>query len=258
MKNVQIESLKINSMSTLKHYKLDSAIPPHGAYFHKTEARMLQLRKYHMISQGYVLPIPYLCQVYHLLNLKHLEQVHSLSLKGLKVNNVSQFEETKIGGIIKFQTTLAPSVNLLKIWRKTIVEAELTLHTPYTIELSIPIYSDRRIVVIFNMLPLGSNTHKLFIDIYSNLICPKPVLQIILHCASCLTLFEDLPYLDKLASKNLHSTIKFDRVSNNETMQLFKRFVDLYGSIMTQPQSTGAVELRPLITPSLSTAMQII
>jgi hypothetical protein len=63
---------------------------------------MLQLRKDHIISQAYILPIPYLCQIYHLLNIKHLETVHKFSLKGLRISNVSQIETTPIGGSIKF------------------------------------------------------------------------------------------------------------------------------------------------------------
>lgn len=248
--DAEAESLHVNSISTLKYYKLDSATPIHGAYLQQTEARMLQLKEYHIISQEYVLPVPYLCQVYHLLNLKHLEIVHGLSLNGLKVSNVNQFEATTIGGRIKFQTILNSSLNLLRIWRQPVVEVELTLHTPYTIELSIPIYRGRKITVIFNILPLGDNVHKLFIDIYSNLIFPKPILQIFLHCASCMTLFEDLPYLRRLADGNLHHLVKADKVSNHKTMQLFKRFVDLYGSSLEQSQPIGAVELRPLPAPS--------
>jgi hypothetical protein len=244
--NVESESLNAKSMSTLKYYKLSSQTPPHAVYLQQTEARMLQLEKYHMISQEYVLPIPYLCQIYHLLNLKHLELVHNLSLKGLKVGNVSKFEKTKIGGSVKFKTTLNRSLNILRMWRQPVVEAELTLHTPYTIELTVPIYRGRKIAIIFNILPLGDNIHKLFIDIYSDLGFPKPILQIFLHCASCLTLFEDLPYLRRLAKGNLHRRFRSCGFANRDTMQLFKRFVDLYGSSLEQPESIGAVELRPI------------
>jgi hypothetical protein len=203
-----------------------------------------------MISQSYILPIPYFYQIYHLLNLKHLEAFHSLSLRGLKISNVSQFEATAVGGSIKFQTTLDPSPNLLRIWRHPVIEVELVLHTPYTIELKIPLYKDRRIHIIFNVLPLGNDTHEFFIDIYSNLVFPKPILKIFLHLASCFTLFEDLPYLHKLANGNFHRLIHSAKVSNQETMQLFNRFVDLYGSFQDQSLSMGAIELRPLSIPS--------
>jgi hypothetical protein len=59
---------------------------------------------------------------------------------------------------------------------------------------------------------------------------PKPLLQLILHFASCLTLFEDLPYLRALADKNIGRLFKSSRASNHETALLFKRFVELYGS----------------------------
>lgn len=250
IENLEIERQKFGEISTIKYYQLDSVTPPHEAYLRRAEARMFQLRQYHMISQSYILPIPFFCQIYHLLNLKHLESVHSLSLNGLKISNVSQYEDTAIGGSIKFQTTLDASLNLLRIWRHPVVEVELVLHTPYTIELKIPLYKDRKIHIIFNVLPLGKDVHELFIDIYSNLVFPKPILQILLHFASYLTLFEDMPYLRRLANGSFHRLIHAAKASNQETMQLFNRFVDLYGSIQEQSLSTGAIELHPLSIPS--------
>lgn len=195
-----------------------------------TQSRMVELKNYHMISQEYVFPFPYLCQIYHLLNLKHLEEVHSFSLSNLKIIKVSNFQPTKAGGAMKFQTVLDSPLNTLRIWRQPLVEVDLILHTPYTVELNIPAYNDKRIVVIFNVLPLNDTEHKLFIDIYSNLSWPKPILQILLHLASCLTVFEDLPYLRKLAEKNLDRIVRLSKVPSHDTMQLFKRFAELYGS----------------------------
>ncbi|MBW4554751.1 MAG: hypothetical protein KME59_02200 [Trichormus sp. ATA11-4-KO1] len=194
------------------------------------QANKLALKKRHMISQEYILPFPYLCQIYHLLNLKHLETVHGLSLNNLKILNISYFQPTSIGGIIKFQTILDSPVNPLRIWRQPIVEVDLILHTPYTIELSIPVYNNKRIIVIFQTFPLTEKEHQLFIDIYSDLDWPKPLLQIVLHFASCLTLFEDLPYLRKLAEVNVERLFKLSMFSNNANMLLFKRFVELYGT----------------------------
>jgi hypothetical protein len=249
--NFEIDSSNVKSMSTLKYYKLSSIAPPHPEYLRRTEARMFQLKQHHKISQEYVLPIPYLCQIYHLLNLKHLEQVHNVSLKGLKVGNVSKFEQTSGGGTVKFKTTLHQSLNILRMWRQPVVEAELTLHTPYTIELTIPIYKGHKITIIFNVLPLGDNIHKLFIDIYSDLKFPKPIMQVFLHCAACFTLFEDMPYLYKLANGNtMLRRVKVTQGTNRDTMQLFKRYIDLYGSSIEQPHSLGAVELRPLPSSS--------
>lgn len=239
------EYLSVEQISTLKHYTLSSNTPQHAAYRHQTETRMLQLEEYHLITQEYILPIPYLCQIYHLLNLKHLESVHGFSLNNLKVIDVSQFEATTIGGSLKFQTVLEASPNVLSLVRQPIVEVELTLHTPYTIELSIPVHHDKKIAVMFNILPLGHREHKLFIDIYSNLALPRPLLQIVLHIAAGLTVFEDLPYLHKLNKAKIHRSAQLGQ-ANHKTMQLFKRFVDLYGSSLEQPQVPGAVELRPI------------
>jgi len=243
--NLESESLT-TEVSTLKYYRLDSIVPPYEGYLYETEIRMHQLEKYHLISQAHILPIPYLCQIYYLLNLKHLESIHSFSLNGLKILNVSQFETTTIGGVIKFQTVLDSPLNLLRIWRQPVVEVELILHTPYTVELNIPIYGGKNITVMFNVLPLSHNEHKLFLDIYSNVAFPKMLLQFLLHLTSSLTLLEDMPYLRKLAEGNIHSDDKFAKGSDHKTMQLFKRFADLYGSSLEQPQSTGAVELRPI------------
>lgn len=194
-----------------------------------TASRMTEIQEYHMISQEYVFPFPYLCQIYHLLNLKHLEEVHHFSLSNLKIINVSSFQPTTIGGAMKFQTILESSFNTLRIWRQPLVEVDLILHTPYTVELNIPAYNNKRIIVIFNILPLNDAEHKLFIDIYSNLSWPKPILQAILHLAACLTVFEDLPYLHKLAERNLERIVQMSKVPSHDTMQLFKRFTELYG-----------------------------
>jgi hypothetical protein len=217
---VKAESRKAKSVNTIKYYKLDAITPPDEAYINHTEGRMLQLNKHHIISQSYVLPIPYLCQIYHLLNLKHLESVHSFSLNGLKIGSIGQLKKTVTGGSLIFETTLNPSFNMLKIWRKPDIEVELTLHTPYTVELNIPVYNGRNITIVFNVLPLGDNLHKLFIDIYSAIIFPKPILQILLHCAA---------YLQELTNGNLHRKVCTLAASNHETMQLIQRFIDLYG-----------------------------
>jgi hypothetical protein len=237
------EILQLGDVDTIKRYRSDANYSyQYEQYLHTTHARMLELQEQHMISQEYILPFPYVCQIYHLLNLKHLETIHGFSLNNLKVIKVSQFQPTIIGGILKFQTVADSPLNALRIWRPPIVEVELILHTPYTVELSIPVYGDKRITVIFNVLPLSANEHKLFIDIYSNLLWPKPLLQILLHFASCLTLFEDLPYLRKLAERKVHRLFNLSRASNHETMSLFRRFVDLYGSSIEPFQPIKAIE----------------
>ncbi|PMB51958.1 hypothetical protein CEN39_12435 [Fischerella thermalis CCMEE 5201] len=217
------EGVSSSEQTDLSHYRHDA--------LSTVRDRMLELQKQHMISQAYTLPFPYLCQIYHLLNLKHLETVHSFSLNNLKVVDVNYVQATNNGGVLKFQTILAVSgINILRIWRRPIVEVDLILHTPFTVELSIPVYNNKRIIVIFNALPLSSNAHKFFVDIYSDLEWPKPVMQIILHFASCLTLYEDLPYLRALAKRNIDRLFNLNRISKHETMWLFRRFVELYGS----------------------------
>lgn len=212
------------------------------AYLETAQLRMAELQDQHMIRQEYVLPFSYVCQIYHLLNLKHLESVHSFSLSNLRVIQVNHMQPTEIGGVIKFQTTLDSPFNALRIWRQPVVEVELTLHTPFTVELSIPVYNGKRMTVLFNAIPLNETQHKLFIDIYSDLKWYKPMLQLLLHAASCLTLFEDLPYLQKLAQRKIHRLVQLDRISNHETMWLFKRFAALYGSKVVPPQAIETVE----------------
>lgn len=206
-----------------------------------TQVRMGELQRFHLIRQEYILPFPYLAQIYHLLNLKHLEDIHSFSLNNLRVLKVSDFQNTSIGGVIKFETMLEPSLNALRIWRRPIVEVDLILHNLYTIELSIPVYANKRIIVLFNVFPLTPNEHKLFIDIYSDLGWFKPLLQLPLHIASCLTLFEDWSYLQALTDRNLHRIVSSGKVSKHETMQLFQRFAELYGAKMPHPEAVVAL-----------------
>lgn len=133
---------------------------PNQHYFYAALKRMFDLRNYHMIRQEYIFPFPYLCQIYHLLNLKHLEEVHSFSLNNLRIVKVSDFWTTDIGGAVKFQTRLESPINTLRIWRQPLVEVDLTLHTPYTVELNVPVYNDKRIIVMFNVIPLSETEHK--------------------------------------------------------------------------------------------------
>jgi hypothetical protein len=193
------------------------------------EARMTELRDYHLISQRYFFPFPYLCQIYHLLNLKHLENVHSFSLSNLEILKVSHFQSSEVGGMIRFQTILRSPLNILRLWRQPIVEVDLILHDPYTVELRIPIYREKQVTVLFNVIPLQNRGHELFIDVYSSLRRFKPLLKLVFHLASCLTVLEDLPYIRRLAERNLERLIERNKISNHETMQLFKRFTELYG-----------------------------
>lgn len=228
-------------------YATDISLIPHEINPGSAENRMLELRKLHMISQEYILPFSHLCQIYHLLNLKHLETVHSFSLSNLRVVSVTHFQPTAIGGIIKFQTMLDSAFNALRIWRQPTVEVILALHNPYTVELNIPVYGNKRIVVMFNVEPISNKEHRLFIDIYSNLNWPKPVLQLLLHLASCLTLFEDLPYLRKLAERNIDRLFNASMVSNHETAWLFRRFVELYGSARKSSQPMKRLESKDTV-----------
>lgn len=227
-----------DSVSRLQTCQESAIVPHHPTFVSAAQSRMLELQDHHLISQEYILPFPYECQIYHLLNLKHLESIHGFSLNNLRVISVNEIEPTAIGGRVKFQTMLDSPYNPLRIWRQPIVEVDLILHTPYTVELSIPVYNEKRITVIFNALPLSENEHKLFIDIYSDLGWPKPLMQILLHFASCLTLFEDLPYLRKLAERNVDRLVQAGKASKHETMWLFKRFADLYGSRLGSTRST--------------------
>lgn len=204
------------------------------------KGRMLELQNQHKISQEYILPFPYICQIYHLLNLKHLENVHNFSLNNLKVIDVNYIRATDIGGMVKFQTVLDSPVNALRIWRQPIVEAKLILHTPYTVELKIPVYNGKNIIVIFNALPLNPQEHKFFIDIYTDLEWSRPLLQILFHFAACLTLFEDLPYLRQLATINTERLFTSSINSERKTMWLFRRFVELYGSKLEHTKALKA------------------
>lgn len=230
------QNFDLNDVNSIESYVDQFSFCP-------TRVSDFDLKKRHIISQEYILRFPYVCQIYHLLNLKHLETIHKFSLNNLRIVQVSNIQSTSLGGIITFQTLLDSPVNILRIWRQPIVEVDLILHTPYTVELSIPVYRNKKITVMFYAYPITENDHHFLIDIYSDLEWPKPILQIILHIASCLTLIEDLPYLRKLAEINVGSIIKKNRMSNHETMWLFNRFVELHGSNVEMPKLKNS-ELR--------------
>jgi hypothetical protein len=246
--------LNWNLVETTADYQLDINAEQLELFKNIVANRMLQLQEQHMIRQEYILPYPHLCQIYHLLNLKHLETIHGFSLNNLRIVSVNNCQPTYSGGLIEFQTMLDSPTNILRIWRKPNVNVNLTLLTPYTVELSIPVYNEKRIIVLFNVLPLSQNRHKFYIDIYTNLEWPKPILQVILHLASSLTLWEDLPYLRKLAQRNVERLFNSNNYSdreactdaNHDTMWLYKRFVDLYGSSKVPAQL-------PLSVPEVST-----
>lgn len=220
---------------------LDSNLAQQETYLQAVETRMFELHEQHLISQEYILPFPYFCQIYHLLNLKHLETIHNFSLNNLKVISVNHWQPTEIGGTIKFQTILDSPLNALRIWRQPVVEAALTLHTPYTVELCIPVYNDKHIIVVFHAFPLTDKEHRFCIDIYSNLEWPRPLLQVLLHFASCLTLFEDLPYLEQLAKTNISRLVNFNLMTEHKTDWLFQRFLHLYGSTIETSQPMKAL-----------------
>ena len=230
------ESFNISELGTIASYQPDCDSSELTIY-----RDPVRLKQRHMISQEYVLPFSYVCQIYHLLNLKHLEHVHYFSLGNLRIIKVTDYQPTEIGGTIKFQTVLDSSFNALRIWRQPIVEVILILHNPYTVELNIPVYNDKRIVVMFNVEPISDKEHKFFIDIYSDLNWFKPLLQILFHFAACLTLFEDLPYLQKLAERT-ERLVNLNALPTHETMLLFRRFVELYGSFAKPSLPANAVE----------------
>jgi hypothetical protein len=159
------------------------------------------------------------------------------------VIKVSDVQHTSVGGKVTFQTVLDSPFNILRIWRQPIVEVDLILHSPYSVELSIPVYGEKRITVLFNALPMGNSEHKFLIDIYSNLGWFKPVLQLMLHVAACLTLFEDLPYLQQLAARTPNRLLNSGRASQRDTMGLYRRFVHLYNSSLSAEADQSAIAL---------------
>ncbi len=130
------KNLILNSANQLQEYGDDLTLFQNQAYLLAAQSRMLELQQYHLVNQKYVLPLPYVCQIYHLLNLKHLETVHHLSLNNLKVIGINSFKPTDLGGAIKFQTVMASPISILKVWRQPIVEVDLILHSPIQLNLA--------------------------------------------------------------------------------------------------------------------------
>jgi len=182
-----------------------------------------------LAEQSYRLPFSHQCQIYHLLNLKHLEEIHRFSLGNLKVTEVSHFQETQTGGSLRFKTVLDSPTNVLRIWRDPSVEVDLILHTPYQIELKVPVYNEKHIHVLFNVWPLNQNEHQLSVKMFSDLGWPNTVMKAILIIAASLTLLEDLPYLSQLSTINLGRSRHPDKEAlKTPGMQLFQRYLRLY------------------------------
>ncbi len=185
-------------------------------HLNQVDGRMIELQPYHLIGREYVLPFPYSSQIYHLLNLKHLETIHSFSLSNLKVLGVDDFQPTATAGKLRFQTALDSPFNVLRLLRQDTVEVELTLHTPFTVELEVPVHDRKTINVMFNVLPLGKQEHLLHIDIYSNLPWPKPILRFLLESATNLTLIEDIPYLRRLTVRDQNNLVSSGQKKQSE------------------------------------------
>ncbi|MGG6241629.1 hypothetical protein ACQ4N7_23645 [Nodosilinea sp. AN01ver1] len=196
------------------------------------EAETLPFDSNCVAQQSYRLPFPYICQIYHLLNLKHLEDIHRFSLGNLKVIKVSQLRETKAGGQLRFKTVLDSPFNVLRLWRDPSVDVDLTIHSPHQIELKVPAYRQKFIRVLFSVIPLNSEEHYLCIQMFSDLKWPRELLKAILLLAASLTLLEDLPYLRHLAKRHPKqwTNQRSKKKSVNPAMQLFHRYVDLYNS----------------------------
>jgi len=191
-------------------------------------------------QKAYQLPYPFICQIYHLLNLKHLEDIHRFSLGNLKVLKVSHFRKTQLGGQLRFKTMLDSPLNILRMWRSPTVDVDLTIHSPHQIELKVPTYRDKYIRVLFSVIPLGTEEHQLLIQMFCDLRWPRELLRVILLLASSLTLLEDLPYLRQLAKRHPATYQKLaDTTPTCETMQLYHRYVDLYRNQWCSLVGTG-------------------
>lgn len=206
---------------------------PNTTITHKVSANLAKTlgNKECVAQKTYRLPYPFICQIYHLLNLKHLEDIHRFSLGNLKVLDVSYFRKTKAGGQLRFKTMLDSPLNVLRMWRSPTVDVDLIIHSPHQIELKVPTYRNKYIQVLFSVIPLGAQEHQLFIQMFCDLRWPREFLRVILLLASSLTLLEDLPYLRQLAKRNPATYQKLaDTNPACETMQLYYRYIDLYRS----------------------------
>jgi hypothetical protein len=168
----------------------------------------------------------------------------SFSLSNLRVLSVSDYVPTETGRRLRFQTMLDSSFNMLRLWRQGTVDVNLILYTPFTVALQVPVRAGKTINVMFNVLPLGQGEHKLFVDIYSNLSWPKPMLHFLLEVATSLTLLEDLPYLRRLTVRKPQTLIRPSQgdesgLDSGDTMQLYRSYVSLYAPTPGQLSEPG-------------------
>jgi hypothetical protein len=187
-------------------------------------AHIEALEPYHILSKEWTLPFSHWVQLYHLMNISHLEHVHEDTLNNLAIGDVVDTIETQNGGIITFITNIKPS--LISLFRKPQNIVSLELLSPFTISLTIPQSPDIQTTVLFNTLPIREDKHVLFVDIYSNLEIPKSILKPAMQLATSLTVMEDIPYYENLAKQDIRNVIR--RTKDNPEMYLYKRYSQLY------------------------------
>lgn len=204
----------------------------------------------HFLSKEYILPGSYWTNMFHTLNPLHLNHVHKITQNGIKVTEVTQYQETDKGGILTFTSVMdqipglitdiqktikyIPILNLLNKYidmlRRPAFTSQLILHGPYTTELYIP--SEKYYTsIVFYVHPIEENKCKLFIDFYSNLPIPKICKYILFQIITPIVVWEDKVYLLKLSQKDpeFFRTIR-RKVKDNHFLRLSQRFIELYGS----------------------------
>ena len=196
------------------------------------EERIQSLEHNHIMQLEKNLDFNWLVQIYHLMNVNHLEVFHNVSLNGLSVEEIIDFRPTNVGGTISFKTISKSALGFIRLFRGKESVVKLTMHSALTIELNLEVGDNKTYTVLFNVLPLSANRHKLFVDIYGTKkpnIASKTILGLVLKIASLITINEDMDYYEKLGKRDLANIIAYDRTQTPNKSSLIHRFFQVYG-----------------------------
>jgi hypothetical protein len=227
--NIKSESVRLVKIGKLNYLTI-KPIDHDCTTLTNFERRLHELEDLHICSLDKELSFNWLVQIYHLLSIDHLESYHSGSLNGLKVEGVVEFDPSKVGGSVKFNTTSSSPFGLVRLFRGVESLVTLTMHSALTVELNIQVSANQSFTVMFNVLPLSENRHKFMIDIYGLASC-KILIGQILRAASLYTISEDMAYYQALGKRNLSGIVASTNVDKPPSkMDLIHRFFEIYGT----------------------------
>lgn len=188
---------------------------------------------YTLSGVSYDLNYNWLVEMYHLMSLDHIKSTHFLTLRGFSVDEVVEANQNSSISEMIYKVSLPDSLVLFKDKTPTIKKSlvSLTLFSAFTVGMQININSNWSFLILFNVLPTGVKSHRLFVDFYSSKkLNPLFLLDPLLKLVSWVTIMEDLEYLKVLSKGSIFGNAGNAKKENVplENNWLIKRFKFLY------------------------------